>query len=59
MTTLKCNLNLYLLIHELQVEAFEAKGLELTMEEALELYLISKRKTHEKESNQVQEVSDN
>ena len=55
MTNLKCNKNLFLLIHQLQVEAFKKHGLELTMEQALELFLISKLSKHEKAPQNLQD----
>lgn len=59
MTTLKCNRQLFILIHQLQVQAFENHGLELTMEEALELFLISKLKTTNGKTTDFQRGHDN
>lgn len=40
-TTLDCNERLFKLIHKIQVHVYKETGLELKMEEALELYLIN------------------
>lgn len=59
MTTLLCNRNLYKLIHKLQVQAFERTGIELTMEEALELFLISKLSNDETKTKSVHQERSN